>query len=76
VNTREKMALVTRLLASSELKRAGVGTNGILECKYLSENAHRTSALLEGNVLLKLRACQLRFARAASTTENASMKCV
>jgi hypothetical protein len=30
--------LVTRLLAS---KRAGVGTIGILECNFLSENAHR-----------------------------------
>jgi hypothetical protein len=24
-------------------KRAGVGTNGILECKFLSKNAHRTA---------------------------------
>jgi hypothetical protein len=25
-------------------KRAGVGTNGIIECKFLSKNAHRTGA--------------------------------
>jgi hypothetical protein len=28
--------------ACASLKRAGVGTNGILEWKFLSENAHRT----------------------------------
>ena len=33
------MPLVTRLLTS---KRTGVGTNDILECKFLSKNAHRT----------------------------------
>jgi hypothetical protein len=26
-------------------KRAGVGTNGILECKFLSENEHRAGAV-------------------------------
>jgi hypothetical protein len=26
----------------ARLKRAGVGTNGILECKSLSKNGHRT----------------------------------
>jgi hypothetical protein len=37
------MPLVARLLAC--LKRAGVGTNGILECGFLSKNAHRTRYL-------------------------------
>jgi hypothetical protein len=32
------MPLVTRLI----MKPAGVGTNGILDCKFLLENAHRT----------------------------------
>jgi hypothetical protein len=26
----------------ARFKRAGVGTNGILECKFMSENAQRT----------------------------------
>jgi hypothetical protein len=30
--------------AGKSFKRAGVGTNGILECGFLSENAHRTNA--------------------------------
>jgi hypothetical protein len=34
------MPLVARLLASS----AGVGTNGIFECKSLSKNAHRAQS--------------------------------
>jgi hypothetical protein len=29
--------------ACKSFKRAGVGTNGILECKILPENTHRTS---------------------------------
>jgi hypothetical protein len=37
------MPLVTRLLASSE---HAWETNGILECKFLSENAHRAGAEL------------------------------
>jgi hypothetical protein len=46
------MPLVTRLLASTvRLKRAGVGTNGILECKILSENTHRTS---DGSAVIEL----------------------
>jgi hypothetical protein len=28
----------------ARFKRAGVGTNGILECKFLSENTHRAIA--------------------------------
>jgi hypothetical protein len=44
VDTREECHWFPRLLASSEqLKQAGVGTNGILERKFLSKNAHRTS---------------------------------
>jgi hypothetical protein len=45
------MPLVTRLLASSG---AGVGTNGILECKFLSENAHRTVLAFQSLLLLKM----------------------
>jgi hypothetical protein len=30
--------------ACKSFKRTGVGSNGILECKFLSENAHRTSS--------------------------------
>jgi hypothetical protein len=38
-------------------KRAGVGTNGILECKFLSESAHRTFIVWPGQLLsLKLPA--------------------
>jgi hypothetical protein len=52
------MPLVARMFASSEhawdpmasssathvrLKRTCMGSNGILECKFLSKNAHRTS---------------------------------
>jgi hypothetical protein len=38
------MLLVTRM---AELKRSkGVKLNGILECKFLSENAHRTTNLI------------------------------
>jgi hypothetical protein len=36
------MLFVTRMLALSEQKRAGVGTTSILESEFLSENAHRT----------------------------------
>jgi hypothetical protein len=28
----------------ARFKRAGVGTNGILECKFLSKNAHRAES--------------------------------
>jgi hypothetical protein len=38
VNTREECHWSH---ACSSFKRAGVGTNGILECKFLSKNAHR-----------------------------------
>jgi hypothetical protein len=31
--------------ARKSFKRAGVGTNGIMECKFLSKNAHRTEHL-------------------------------
>ena len=39
-----RMPLVTRIhVLQASFKRAGVRTNGILECKLLSKNAHRTS---------------------------------
>jgi hypothetical protein len=41
VNAREMNAIGH---TPARFKRAGVGTNGILECKYLSKNAHRTPA--------------------------------
>jgi hypothetical protein len=40
VNTREECHWSH---ACKSFKRAGVGTNGIIECRFLPKNAHRTS---------------------------------
>jgi hypothetical protein len=42
--------------ACKSFKRAGAGTNGILECKFLPENAHRTSRATASNPM-QFRLC-------------------
>jgi hypothetical protein len=37
------------------LKLAGVGTNGILECKFLSQNEHRTPAVRRRHIRILSR---------------------